>query len=418
MYRGYEADWTTPRPVRPRYTPSPVPVEVLPPPDPGAMPDYQRRFPIRRLPDAPRPPVMPVPASIPPGARPFRRWPRRIPVLQILDTAKYLFDTKQALDGNLSGGLNAPNHPDWTNVCGGQSPYWWWIDLNLPFCGLGGQAVPPELINQPATGTETGIVYLIPEPGPVPDRYTLVGVFHRDLGDNAASDNVSISAARQEGTFPWQQTLPLVDAPFPLTVPWVVIPYLRNSPYAESSVRGPGVAPRVMTMAPVRPSVQTVIEISPGLIPSVKSSVVPYTPQPWKAGFGPKVRERKARLGRSAAIVAALAGGFVNVSTEANDFVVALFKALPKRSQRDFRATTSFVSPADYMLRRTAYVIAHAGEIELDQAIANVLANQIEDRAYGAYFGARRRAFDRYGLWEHDNAFPDVPRPSLEAPDI
>lgn len=150
----------------------------------------------------------------------------------------------------------------------------------------------------------------------------------------------------------------------------------------------PGVYPGVGPSSPGNPG--PVIIIPPVDNPPVvmlPPPSKPLNPQP----PGPGVKERKIRIG--------LTGGparIVNVITEGRDFVQALWKALPKKFRSKPKKGRKTLT-VQQMLRD---IYDHLNDIDLADAVLNVIENEIQDRFYGKAGQKYRDAARANPYWE------------------
>ena len=406
MYRGYEADWTTPRP-RPQAPPRPVfrppmPAETLPPPDPGALPDYQRRFPIRPLGPAPQPPTLPQPVPRPPPRRPpVAPWLRRVmfahELLSQLNPPPGVFPQTF-----LSGG--------WFRICGPVPPAagytqsatnWRWDAAQaVPpgFCGLAGQAISgiddAPLITDKQFRTFYKLIH------PTLNRYQVNETWTRADASTLPQPQWQIKDPFWPviDTWPATPVLPAVEGVNPHAWPWAVIPYLANTGWPEASVRSNGDPQAEQTPAP-NTSTTVQVVVSPGVGPQVETATGPYIRDYHKSGTKLNIRERKVGLKSWMLPFFALR----DMTTEGVDLIDAFWKALPwTEAKRQFMREHTGHGALRYNYQRTLYIWRHYREIDLDKLIANIISNHIEDMAYGYYFKQRQRAYLRYNYWEHN----------------
>lgn len=409
MYRGYDQDWdgSRQRPAVPRpvFQP-PAPAEVLPPGDPGGQSDYQRRFPLRPI-DTPQPRHLP-----PAGPRPpMRRAPAGIPVGALLRAATFLNDWDKWKDG-LAGPIGYGGF-DKVLSCDRPPSYGGFNDRSvtnvklLPvYVCLAGQASAGPPWASPLTTTRSITHWYAPhfalwDGGAGPWRSARFELFVRD--------NNGTMPIEQHSPGPTVRTLPGVyPRPgtwvTPAPMPWPLIPYLVNTGLPESSVRGNEQKQIGNSIAYDNPSPGIAVSVRPATQPEVEGGIKPYVPDPSKSQAGFKVRELKGRLGFS------LRGliYFRDSTTEGVDLVDAFWESLPQKVRTKFARENYGHGPIQWTYRRTRYLISHADQIDLDKAIRNVIVNDLEDRIYGRYFQARRRAFQRHGYWDHSQNLPTV----------
>lgn len=166
------------------------------------------------------------------------------------------------------------------------------------------------------------------------------------------------------GVEPWTQPRPM---------PFEAMPYVKDSPVRET---GPKPEPTATTWE------------STQLFPRVEPAADPH-PQTNPKPPRPRTRERKVRLGRSMSVAFRAIKWAINGLTESADVIMALWKAIPK-DVRD-----RFIS--DYLDRhgeppklpaQALFVYEHFGDIDLEDALRNLVNNQIEDFIFG-WIGSR-----------------------------
>lgn len=185
--------------------------------------------------------------------------------------------------------------------------------------------------------------------------------------------------------FPWPQVIPdaqpvVAPQPHPLPIPYPLIPLLPEADPAGNPLRGP--RPRVRPRVRPRPGTPTV----PGRVVDGVVPVRPPSPRPgprpaeqpvvWtppsgdapREPPGPRVKERKQVIA-----IGGTPARIVNAVGEIPDFVEAFHDALPPRYQAH-RAGTIHQARALY---------DHWDKVDMEQAILNLILNQIEDYAYG-----------------------------------
>lgn len=222
------------------------------------------------------------------------------------------------------------------------------------------------------------------------------------------------------------------NRPTPEPIPWSVLPLRPNAETREGSSAGntdpnappngkPVSEPIYVQPGVVVPGDVPVIgnpNVNPGIDPSLvfppntgvvvnPSGQVSVQNQMHRNARPPRgTKERKIRVNMPIAIrLATKVAGF---STEALDFVDALYDALPdhaKPKRKRFKGAdgkwhNAKVSNKD----KTEAVYKHFGRVDLDQAMHNLIVNQIEDMAYGKLGRGLQKARNR--IYEATGADP------------
>lgn len=178
---------------------------------------------------------------------------------------------------------------------------------------------------------------------------------------------------------PWPQLDPMSQPihrarPEPAHLPISVVPYLRpeNPNYAPGNgpLRGP-------VPVPATPPEHVTVEVTDPYSPPTASASSPVRRPP-----GPRTREKKARLLRAWAPF----NRVLSSVTEGLDFIDAVFYALP--ANRRWGAYTPQA--------KLARIWKHYDEIDIEQALLNLLINEIQDRVIGSLASAAARAEKPY----------------------
>lgn len=180
--------------------------------------------------------------------------------------------------------------------------------------------------------------------------------------------------------FGWPLNAP---APMPRALPWRLLPYLRPNPWrspSEQTIRGSGMPNKPPRDLPVE--FPTIIinpdgSISPGPVPKAKR-------------VKPKEKERKMKMSAGARFVL----GVVNESTEAVDALDAFYKALPRERKKRYK-DTKLIARNVSVHEKADLVYRHFDEVNLPEALKNLVANQIEDAIYGGIGNALKKASKR-----------------------
>lgn len=180
--------------------------------------------------------------------------------------------------------------------------------------------------------------------------------------------------------------------PLPFPLPYRLLPYRepnlwrthqeqRQAGYRVPAPRADGelvlgVGTTVGNPMDIPPETQVQVDVVTGPKPQVDVSSTTSPPNPTRPGE--RVKERKVRIPRSAAGV--ILHSLINLATEGLDLVNELHKALPP--SRRFRRNQDGSWRRATQWERMQDLYQHYDEIDIGQAIANVVANEVEDRAY------------------------------------
>lgn len=183
-----------------------------------------------------------------------------------------------------------------------------------------------------------------------------------------------------------------IPAPDPAPVPYPLIPLQIPNPFYspfERTVRGP-VAVRAPSVA-----ASPRFTFQPGRNPRVESNPPPHVRKPPPKG----TKERKVAIA-----VGGIPAKIISAVTETADVISAIFKALPGNIKAKYGR-----KPQD----KARAIYDHYDKVDIPRALANLLAQQVSDRAWG-HIGKRsgeaaRRAGKSTGfqLGPWDTAFSD-----------
>lgn len=148
------------------------------------------------------------------------------------------------------------------------------------------------------------------------------------------------------------------------------------------------------------PSSQVVVTVPPNKPPTIDTGT---NPRPPYKPPGTKV-DRKARIAGWQAFQ--LVQGAFHKLTEYQDFEDALYEALPKSRQ------TCKGKPFGC---KTAQLVRYWDEVDVIDAIVNVVANEVQDRMAGRFFGSVDRAARRLGTHGYKLLNPAAHSPMDEA---
>lgn len=182
------------------------------------------------------------------------------------------------------------------------------------------------------------------------------------------------------------EVLPIGNyAPMPVMVPYRDIPashelpkYWPNAPYIEhppSPVWSPGLKPY---QVPIISRVEW---------PPVPASSSPHNRLP--PGRGTKERKVRVRgIPSSMYAVREVLSGF----TEAFDFLEALYRAIPDKKKPRYK-NTKFAWKAPPYQVMADHVYKHLSDIDVPQAIQNVLTNELQDQIIGRLSRGARKSY-------------------------
>lgn len=221
-------------------------------------------------------------------------------------------------------------------------------------------------------------VWIHEEYAPLIPRWRSVATWARP-GAGAADEQAHVWPAHAVRTY--QQVLfdpmsvPVYAFKTDVPVPYALIPYRQINPWraaSEQTLRGPVTQTRTLTrfsIVPPRPPVRLKV--------------------PWPDRPPPRVKEKK--------YVASLSQGHIiariaNVVTEGNDFVNAVYDALPDDVKRKWHSRLD---------TRLKVIFENFHRLDLTDVLVNILENQVEDLAFGTagkYLGkATRKDQERTG---------------------
>lgn len=187
---------------------------------------------------------------------------------------------------------------------------------------------------------------------------------------------------------PVPQTWPLSVFPelaAPLQAPAFPPPRPRSMPAGVRSVNSAasyGTEPRrAVAPASNSSSVPNDWAVSIELGPAVKGAPTTHTlAPPTGAGKPSRERTKEAKVKISPAFAVVLKA--VGMGTEAIDIVNAIYEALPREYRPKFRGTDQELRSAT-LLQKMQALYDHADKIVLDDALRNLLTEQVEDAFYG-----------------------------------
>lgn len=158
-------------------------------------------------------------------------------------------------------------------------------------------------------------------------------------------------------------------------VPYRLIPYRVPNPWLspnEQTIWGPVERAGPKTNANAR------FVVRPGQEVKVNPDAPPVPRAPPQRG----TKERKFKIA-----VGGVTAKIINIATESIDFIDALFYALPAKARRG----------ADTPDKKAMAIYRHYDELNMSKAIANLLVQQVQDRAYGTIGRASAEAARRAG---------------------
>lgn len=373
----------------------------------------------------PTPVTVPLPGSpLPEGVNdnfPGKYWPPVVRVTKRAIWSRLLF---LAGLGILYGAFKRTQPIEWSNI-GPWRIYAQCLAPDIQKYNIRGQASWGQMSNsmRPLVSSLTGCLGLQANPGLVWGTMTILtttraviwepwgdptgtGVFRGQIttGWNRALTGTVIPVPTRHdlGLFPGMVDVPPFDLPgdivdpiLPGKVPAEPLPVgVKNLPGSDPVETDP------YTGLPVRPPAFTRPGFNPNPGHVVIAVPIPVEPEP---GLGPEplppvehpphlnerppegVRERKMRVGGPLARIAVAVIGAV---TEAADFWAAMWKALPKKVQaeyksyyRDDRGRLHGVAPRPHIKARA--VLQHWDEIDWVKAVGYLLYNHAQDAAVG-----------------------------------
>lgn len=231
------------------------------------------------------------------------------------------------------------------NIGGNYNPQWWngWVSVSPTYSY---QAVGIEKL----VGTPTSGIELVPEKAP-----TLLPLVDPVPGFMNPFPKPGVS-------------------PFPLPLPYPVIPYVKPNPgLVEQSDRGP---------VPSTPPVAETINFS------VSPNVVPVPPHRFRPP-GPGVKEVK---GRASVAGVPVVLGVVNGVSEALDALDAVHDALPSKYQAKPVPIGNGKWRAATAIEKGRALYRNADKIDLGQALANLIKEQVQDAFFGRIGNAAKKA--------------------------
>lgn len=157
-----------------------------------------------------------------------------------------------------------------------------------------------------------------------------------------------------------------VTQPRPLPRPARVMPPNPFRSPHEQPQRGPQPASRA---APAPISRGTITVIEPGVRPATRAL-------PPRANKPPEKGKKEVKLKTGAA---GLIAKIVNAATESADLIDAIYKGLPRK----IRGKAYWAGEATTPIERAKLIYENFDKIEWGRAVYEIVANQLEDRAFG-----------------------------------
>jgi len=160
-------------------------------------------------------------------------------------------------------------------------------------------------------------------------------------------------------------------------LPWRLLPYRQPNPYrspTEQPSWGPAPTPRPTLLEPAGPT----LVFDPG-----QPVKIGAPPSLGRHGKGRGVKETKVKINRALAISLHVAGKV----TETVDAVEALYDALPDDVKPH---VGKYVKKTVLPQVKAKLVYQHFDRIDIEEAIINLVKNEIEDRVIG-YFGNKAK---------------------------
>lgn len=332
---------------------------------------------------------MPDLPARPPGPATFRIPWGVFVWFDLFNQARGFFNARQGSPGS-GYTLGAEFHhvcgPDAGNpaVYDTTTVYWTWSQNfgHSQFCGFGGQALNPSVINDAPDPFASQYTELYKH-FTIADRYMIRQQWHRDTTGTMpdATLNVGVTPAYMPGANPgiWPNDLPLPDpfwvpngvpAPTPIPTPYPLVPHRPTwsmpSPGFQWDQQGNGDAGGQPSQEP-----DTGVVVTPSNPPVPVTSPGPRPP-------GPRQREIKKRFSsKFAAAVLRLVSNF----TESLDMLGAFYNALPRDIRtRVWRENRYIVRPQD----KAEALWRYWRGIDADELVRQLVREQVTDWAYGA----------------------------------
>lgn len=166
---------------------------------------------------------------------------------------------------------------------------------------------------------------------------------------------------------PFPEELPIQQpAPFPLPVPYPLVPHVPDSPWPQGRQTQQPSAPVPGRFVPRQdPYAGPSVEFGPDY--NRPGPPHTWTPAP------PGTKERKHPYSPINDALKSVIDDVLGPITEFNDIVDAIYKALPKG-----------LCPAKTIQAKADCIYRHANEIDLNEAIQNIILNHFEDKVIGA----------------------------------
>lgn len=302
----------------------------------------------------------------------------------------------------------------WTHVCGpsgspggdyaGSALYYYWRSTNdsVSNCGLLGQAWTLSNVNRAPVTADRSLItgyrneVLFANFGL--SRFSHNEKWHRATSGTPPNQNVGRNAARLPQPLEvWPVEIPLPQpfwtpggpiAPAPHPVPWRVAPLQPVAPPEAPRALPFRQAAYNITVGTVGPSVRTV-EVSP------ETGTQPKTTQGNRNPQRVRVREKERKVKTNVPGVFGAIKAVAENALEFNDFIDALWGALPKSVRRE-----AFIANGYRVLnpvQRAAVVARHFEEMDLRKAVCNVVRNEVTDRFWGQLGQYAGQAAARHG---------------------
>ena len=207
---------------------------------------------------------------------------------------------------------------------------------------------------------------------------------------------------------PWIDPMhipPFMPHPLPIPPPYRAIPGIRTNPWRnprEQPRRGPRPAPRPrprpIERHPMdRPDGQPgpTIEVTPG------RPMVERNPNPQQRPARPRPGEKEGK--RKVVTMVAFVRRILNTVTESADLITAIWKAIPYKDRMDYHQGKRKPTIQD----RAQAIYDMFDKIDWEEALNNVIENQIEDFAFGK---AGKAGGKKAGELQRDRIAPDTGR--------
>lgn len=183
--------------------------------------------------------------------------------------------------------------------------------------------------------------------------------------------------------------------------PWAPIPPVNPFPPEPAFPPNPEPGTGVKPKPPVDPFVPSV-DLDTGAIGS-SPRVTPRPGRHYKRPPGSNEREKKKNLNRGAFY--RILNGLVGFVGEAGDFVDAVYDALPPKVRRWKGRDGKWRDRDANPITKAERIFNNLDKLDVDKAIENIIANQLEDKLIGSLASGARKDLARKGWTSDRNPF-------------